>query len=384
MSDLRRPLLLLAVAGFVSGMTIRVAEPMLPKVASDLQVSVGAASVLITGFTLAYGLFQIVHGPLGDRIGKLRGVAGALLLAAIACGACAFATSLQSLAVLRFLTGMTAGAVIPLSFAFVGDNVPFADRQPVLGRFISGVLLGQTLGPLLGGAFSDFIGWRATFMVPAVAFALIGLLLLPLARAEQTPERVEGEGPIASYRNLLRSPSVRIICLAVGLEGMLFYGAFAYLGAYLRHDFELSYTVIGLLLAGFGVGGVIYSALVKVLVGRLGQARMVAWGAWLLLLGFAVLAALPVWPLAVPTVVLLGLAFYMFHNTLQTRATEMGPRARGAAISIFAFALFFGQAIGVSTAALGVETLGYRPVIALAGLGLSVLGLWFSRRLATL
>ena len=72
MSDLRRPLLLLAVAGFVSGMTIRVAEPMLPKVASDLAVSVGSASVLITGFTLAYGLFQIVHGPLGDRIGKLR------------------------------------------------------------------------------------------------------------------------------------------------------------------------------------------------------------------------------------------------------------------------------------------------------------------------
>ena len=50
---------------------------------------------------------------------------------------------------------MTAGAVIPLSFAFVGDNVAFEERQPVLGRFISGTLLGATFGPLVGGTFSD-------------------------------------------------------------------------------------------------------------------------------------------------------------------------------------------------------------------------------------
>ena len=73
-------LLLLAAGGFVSGLSIRLAEPLLPKVAHDFGVSVAAASVLITGFTLAYGLFQLVHGPLGDRIGKLRAMVGALVL----------------------------------------------------------------------------------------------------------------------------------------------------------------------------------------------------------------------------------------------------------------------------------------------------------------
>jgi len=140
MTRLRYSLLLLAAGGFVSGMSMRMAEPLLPKVAADLNSTISQASILITSFSLAYGLFQLVHGPLGDRIGKLRAVTGAMALAAIASAACAGAESLADLGWYRFFTGMTAGAVIPLSYAFVGDNIDYAERQPVLGRFIAGTL----------------------------------------------------------------------------------------------------------------------------------------------------------------------------------------------------------------------------------------------------
>jgi predicted MFS family arabinose efflux permease len=374
--------LLLASGGFVSGLSMRMAEPLLPRVAHDFATGVAEASVLITAFTLAYGLFQLLHGPLGDRIGKLRAVCGYMCLAALACGACATADSLDSLALYRFLTGMTAGAVIPLSFAFVGDNVPYEQRQPVLGRFISGTLLGATFGPLVGGVFSDFLGWRASFLVPAVAFLLIGAALAPLARREAMPARAApGHGPLARYAGLLRSRSARTICLAVAVEGFLFYGAFGYLGAFLRHDFELSFTLIGLLLAGFGVGGVAYSALVGRLVRDLGPRRMVLLGAVLMPTGFIALALSPWWPVAAPAVLLLGFAFYLLHNTLQTRATEMAPAARGSAISAFAFCLFFGQALGVAADGLIAEAIGYRPMLAVTGLGLAALALWFARRI---
>jgi predicted MFS family arabinose efflux permease len=385
MTGLRYPLFLLACGGFVSGVSMRLAEPLLPRVAHDLGTGVAEASVLITAFTLAYGLFQLVHGPLGDRIGKLRAVSGALCLAALASAACASANTLSELALYRFLTGMTAGAVIPLSFAFVGDNVPFEDRQPVLGRFISGTLLGATFGPLVGGALSDLMGWRASFIAPAAAFLLIGVALAPLGLREAMPRAAgPGRGPLARYAGLLRSPSARIICLAVALEGFLFYGAFGYLGAFLRHDFQLSYTQIGLVLAGFGLGGLAYSLLVGTLVRRLGARRMVIGGAWLLLGAFGVLAVTPWWQGVVPAVMLLGLAFYLLHNTLQTRATEMAPAARGSAISAFAFCLFFGQALGVAGGGPLVEVGGYRLLFALAGIGLAGLALWFAARLRDL
>ncbi len=74
----------------------------------------------------------------------------------------------------------------------------------------------------------------------------------------------------------------------------------------------------------------------------------------------------------------------MLHNTLQTRATEMAPEARGSAVSAFAFCLFMGQTLGVSTIGVGVEYIGYRPMIATAGVALAVLAFWFRRRLVSL
>ena len=111
MTRLRYSLLLLATAGFVSGLSIRMAEPLLPRVAEDFGSTVTEASILITSFSLAYGLFQLLHGPLGDRIGKLRTICGAMALAALACAACASDASLASLGWFRFFTVMTAGAV---------------------------------------------------------------------------------------------------------------------------------------------------------------------------------------------------------------------------------------------------------------------------------
>jgi predicted MFS family arabinose efflux permease len=101
-----------------------------------------------------------------------------------------------------------------------------------------------------------------------------------------------------------------------------------------------------------------------------------------MLLCFAGIAWAPAWPLSVPFFVLIGLGFYMLHNTLQTRATEMAPRVRGSAVSFFAFCLFLGQASGVAAVGAGVERFGYRPMLLAAGLGILLLSAWFRARLA--
>jgi predicted MFS family arabinose efflux permease len=383
--EVRRTIRLLAAGGFVSGLSIRLAEPLLPKVAHDFDVSVSAASVLITGFTLAYGLFQLVHGPLGDRIGKLRAMVGALVVAATMSAACAFSPSLDWLAGFRFLTGMAAGGVIPLSFAFIGDNVPYERRQMVLAQFISGTLLGQTMGPLLGGILSDSIGWRATFLIPACAFLVIGVLIGREARSVvQKTHPAVSFNPVTHFVGLLAARRARVVLTAVAIEGFLFFGAFAYLGAYLRSRFDLSYTLIGLVLAGFGLGGITYSMLVRTLVRRLGQPAMVAGGGAVLLACFVAVAVTPAWSVIALCVFLLGLGYYMLHNTLQTHATEMAPQARGSAVAFFALFFFVGQAAGVSALGFAAESAGYAVMFAGAGTGLALLGAWFGRALRRL
>ena len=380
----RRPptIALLAVAAFVSGANLRVADPLIPKLAQDFSVSVSAAASVVSAFTLAYALFQVVHGPLGDRIGKLRAVTIGMFIASAAAFASAAAPSLALLSLGRFLTGMGAAAVIPLSLAFIGDNVPYERRQLVLGQFIGAVLTGQMFGPLLAGALSDHLSWRAIFVVIGAVFAAVGLRLLAEARRPQPPPAAPRPSPLKQYAQLARDPWVRVVVITVAVEGFLFYGAFAYLSAYLRSAFGIGYLLIGLLLAGFSLGGVIYSLLVKWLVPRLRERGLALAGGALLLACFLGIALTPAWLATVPFFVASGLAFYMLHNTLQTRATEMAPQARGAGVSFFAFCLFLGQAAGAAAFGPLIEAIGYPPAFAAAGAGLLLLAVDFRRRLS--
>ncbi len=373
--------LALAAAAFVSGANLRLFDALLPTVARDFAVRPTTASVVVTAFTLAYGLFQVVHGPLGDRAGKLRVVGFATMIAAAASLGCAFAPDLQTLALLRFATGIGAAAIVPLSLAWIGDNTPYDRRQATLGRFLGFILMGQILGPAMGGALAEFIHWRRVFDVLAAVFLLVGIVLLLVDRG--TPRLVPAVPPAsirASYFSVLRDPWVRIVMLTVFLEGGLFYGAFAYTGAWLKERFDLSYLMIGVLLAGFGLGGMMYSLMVRRLLARFGETGFVRIGGGVLLLCFLILPLLPAWQATLPVFMAAGFGFYMFHNTLQTKATEMAPQARGTAIAVFAFALFMGQASGVAACGLLIRLVHYEWTFVAMGLALVTLGTWFAGR----
>ena len=373
----RWTMVVLGFAGFVSGVSIRVAEPLLPKLAEEFASTPADTSIVITAYAMAYGLFQLLHGPLGDRFGKLRIISIALLLSAASSFACASAETLETLSIYRFLSGMTAGAVIPLAFAYIGDNFPFEQRQAVLGRFSGGMLMGGLLGPLLGGVLSDSIGWRYVFLIPGVAFVLVSLILGWIARDERVAERQPG-GVLSVYWTLVNSSVVRAMCAFVLLEAFLFNGSIAFVGFFMREQFDFSYTVIGLCLAGIGLGGVVYSFSVGQLIRRLGQARMVTIAGVVLAIMLSTLAVSAHALAMGPILIVLGFAFSMLHNTMQTFATEMAPGARGAGVALFAFSLFFGQALGVYLAGGAIERYGFAPVFVISALGLLMLGLRFS------
>ncbi|MEX0637601.1 MAG: MFS transporter, partial [Burkholderiales bacterium] len=67
-----RAVLLLSLAAFASAAALRAADPLLPLIAGEFGTTPGGAAAVITGFAVAYGLLQLVNGPLADRIGKYR------------------------------------------------------------------------------------------------------------------------------------------------------------------------------------------------------------------------------------------------------------------------------------------------------------------------
>ena len=170
--------------------------------------------------------------------------------------------------------------------------------------------------------------------------------------------------------------------LGVGIaETFFFFGAFAFLGAFLKLRFDVSFTAIGLVLAGYGFGGLLYSSTAQHFIRVLGERRMVLLGG---LAGGTLLAArLIVRSLGAATActVGLGIAFYLIHNTVQAKATEVAPKARGSAVSFYATSWAFGQALGVGAMGLVVAAAGYEATIVAAALGFALLGLWLNANL---
>jgi predicted MFS family arabinose efflux permease len=375
---MRESIFLLALASATSGIALRVIEPMLPQLADDFGASISAASIVITGFALAYTIGQLIYGPLGDRFGKLRVVTLSLLAAGVGSAGCALAQDLGSLTALRFLTALFASSPVTLGMAYIGDQVPIAERQSVIARFIVGSIVGQALGPLVGGLFTDLFGWRGTFLFLGAVFAAVALVLFL-----RTGKRWHGSGRASSGGNpytmlirLLAVPRVRYVAAAAFAETFFFFGAYSFLGAFLKLKFDLSLTLIGAILAGVGIGSVIYTLVVSRLLHALGQRGLVAWGGAICCGCYALTVLTPVWAIAVPSTVALGFSFYMLQNTLQAKASEMAPHARGAGVSIYTSTWSLGQAAGVAATGMFVGIVGYTPSIIAFGLGFLALGLW--------
>ncbi len=375
----------LASAAFISGANLRMFDTLLPTLAEDFGVAPTVASIVVTAFTFSYGVFQVVHGPLGDRVGRLRTVAVAMLIACVGSLGSALAPTLTWLTVLRFITGIGAAGIIPVSIAWIGDHTTYEHRQSTLARFIGFSISGQILGPALGGAMAQWLSWREVFYVIMATFLVVAIALFRLDSSERrngsTPKVHTTEHFLRTYQEILRVPWVRTILLVVFLEGALFYGSFAYVGAWLKQSFDISYLVIGAMLAGFGIGGLTYSLLVRRLLRRLSEAGFATSAALVFLVFFVCLPFSPVWQVTGPLCALGGFGFYLLHNTLQTKATEMYPRARGTAISAFALCLFCGQAVGVALFGRAIAAFGYAPAFVVTGIALLVLALFFATRL---
>ena len=365
---------------------VRSTDSLLPQIASDLNVTVGATSVIVTFYLLAHGSVQLIIGPIGDRFGKYLCVAIATAFSTLMVIACGLAPNLPVLVAARLGCGLATGWIIPFALAFVGDVIPYERRQQVIGAFLSGQILGQMFGQAAGGVLGDFFGWRNVFFILAamLAVATIGLWVElwrnPITRMRSTAA-LQGRGFIADYVTVLRSPWARTIIVMAFIEFGAMFGAFTYVGADLHLRFDVGFSLVGLFVGAFAVGGLIYSLSVRTLVARLGQTGLSLGGGALLAAAYVTLAFEPHYWISPLTIGAAGLGFYMLHNTLQTNATQMSPEARGTAVGLFSASLYLGQTAGVAAGGVIFDRLTAVPVFLTAAAILLTQGWWFSRRL---
>lgn len=380
----RNSLLVMALAGFSSMVSMRMCDPMLVVLSQEFQVSAGEASQVVSAFAVAYGVLQLFYGPLGDRFGKLRVITLAAMACAVFSALTSMAPNLTVLVFMRALMGAAAAGIIPLTLAWIGDQVAYDRRQETLARLMGATVSGMMVGLWFGGFAAENLGWRTAFAVVSVLFTTAAVLLLSKLRSMPAPTPNAASGLLASFGNtfkLLGNTRVRQVLTVTAIEGALVFGAMAFIPTHLHVQFDMSVVFAGTVMMLYGVGGLIYSQLARRWLGWLGGERgLVRTGAGFIVLGLLTLAWTHQPVLGMVGCFATGFGFYMMHNTLQTQATQMAPHARGTAVTLFACMLFFGQSAGVLVMALSVDH-GWLPLaFSLCALGVAGLG-WRIHRL---
>ncbi|HWI79618.1 MAG TPA: MFS transporter [Ramlibacter sp.] len=383
--DTHTTIFLLALAGFFGGAALRICDSLLPRIAQDFGTTPGAAGIVIIAFTVAYGFMQLVWGPLGDRYGKARVICFALFACVATSVVCTLAPDLRTLVFTRILWGMVAAGIIPMSLAWVGDAVPYELRQETLSRLLFGMLTGIMAGQVTGGLFADStLGWRGAFLTLAAGYTVVGILLF--LRVRGMPATMVDPGKpratfIAQLLSVLRRPWVRIVLVQAAVEGAFLLGVLAFVPAYLHRRFGMSLSAASAMVGFYAVGGLVYAATARHIVRRFGERRMVLAGGIIMGAGYFAWWLLPWGLAAAPVALLVGFGTYLYHNTLQTHATQMAPETRGTAMACFAFCLFMGQAIGVSLAGYAFDHLGRGPLLLSPAVVLPLAGWTFFREL---
>jgi predicted MFS family arabinose efflux permease len=371
---------ILAVSGFASSFSGRAVEPMVGVMARDLATAVETVALLASAFSLPYALIQPILGPVGDALGKERIMKICLAVLLLALLASIVAPEVRTLFALRIVAGMAAGGVIPLALALVGDRVEMARRQVAISRFLIAAITGQLAGSSLGGILAALVGWRGVFMVSAALMAVALAATLIGFRNAAPGGRFDAGEALARYRTILANRRARALFLLVFTEAMAVFGIFPYVAPLIEERGEGGPTEAGLVLAGFAVGGLVYSALVGSMLKRLGLRWMFMAGGIVAGSAFLVVGIGGDWRLDLVALLVMGLGFYTIHNSFQTQVTEIAPQARASAVALHAFSFFVGQAIGVVLVGLGLRGVGLFATMALCGFG--ILGVGFVGALA--
>jgi predicted MFS family arabinose efflux permease len=372
-----RLLPILAASCFVSSMSMRIIDPVVPDIARDLAVSPSSVALLASAFTFPYALGQPLLGALGDTLGKARIIKITLAVLMLCMAAAAVAPSLDVLFVTRIIGGVAGGGIIPLAFALVGDRFEMAERQVALSRVLSAIIAGQMTGALGSGLIASVFGWRVSLLAGTVLAALALIVTIwqlhPRGAAARPAFRVSHF--YDGYGQVFCNPKAVVCFTAVFIEGIVVFGFFPYIAVLLDQRGAGGLREAGFVLAGFALGGFSYIALVRVLLARLGLYSVIRSGAAIAGLGFAALAFSVSWPIEMAMLFVIGLGFYMIHNSLQTQATELAPTKRASAVAAHAFFFFLGQAAGPLFYRIGFDTAGIEATFISAGILMALTGI---------
>ena len=223
--------LILALLLGLQAVTTDLYLPALPAIREGLGASMGEIQLTLTALLLAFGLSQLVWGPLSDRFGRRPVLLVGMSAYVLASVACVLASDIDALIAARAVQGVAMGAAVMAARAIVRDLFQPHEGAQVMSQALSGLgIIACTCAPV-GGLLSDWVGWRPALL----SVTLFGLLTLALLfwRFEETliqrrHDALQWRALWRANLQIIRHPVFRTWC---ALSSASYLGLFTFLAS---------------------------------------------------------------------------------------------------------------------------------------------------------
>jgi MFS family permease len=377
---LPREVWVLVSANFIIAVGFGLVAPALPTFARTFNVSVTAASVVVSAFAVARLVFAPASGRLVTMLGERRVYLTGITIVAVSTGLCAFAGSYWQLLLFRSAGGFGSTMFTVSAIALLIRLTPVELRGRASGLWGTGFLAGNVTGPLVGGGLLT-ISLRAPFVIYAVLLLLVvGIVWWFLRHSTLAAAVTE------TSSDLTLRMAVRHRAYLAGL-GTSFANGWAVFGVrvslvplFVEEVLHRDGAFAGTALAVFAAGNVAMLMISGRLADSWGRKPMILAGLAVSAIGTVCvgLTSDVVWFLAATVVA--GLGAGMLSPPLQaTVADVIGSRGRGGPVlATFQMAADIGAVLGPIVAGLLADNVSYGMAFAVTGslCGLALVG-WF-------
>ena len=212
--DLKRRLILLAtcLTVFLVALDVTIINLALPSIQRDLEVTLVERGWVIKAYTLTFAVLVIVGGKLGDIFGRKRFLVAGAVLFAVGSLVGFFSMDIETLLTARVIQALGSAMMMPASLSVLTAAYQNRNMGTAIGLWGSIGALGFIAGPLIGGAFTSLLEWRAIFLlnIPVVLAAVVIILLtVKESRDESIDRRIDYLGVV------LIAASVLTLALAI-------------------------------------------------------------------------------------------------------------------------------------------------------------------------
>ncbi|QKT06833.1 MFS transporter [Gordonia sp. X0973] len=375
------PVWVLVSAAFVIALGYGLVAPVLPGFARSFHVSITAATMVVSAFALMRLAFAPATAPLLRRMGERPVYLAGLLIVAASTFACAFAQGYWQLLVLRALGGIGSVMFTVSAMSLLIRISPPPIRGRVSGLYSSSFVLGNIVGPLVGGGLVG-LGMRVPFVVYAVALVIAtGVVWAALRRSPLAEPAVdEATGP--SLSTAWRVGAYRAVILTAVVFGWVFAMRVSLLPLYFTEVLHQRLAMGGFALAAYAVGDVLVMIPAGRASDRFGRRPF-------LVVGMIVLAgATALLPLvgsvfgALAVTVVAGMGTGLVAPVIQATLADVLYGGRGGtALSTYQMAQDSGTIAGPVIAGFVADRFGFGPAFALTGVLCAVVAaVWIGTR----